>query len=527
MRHPSKWVTVATVVALVGLSACGSSGGKPASVSTPGTSGSGGGAPERGGTLTVLVPSGEWPNIDPAHDTQDTADAALLNSVYGGLFKFGTKGQVIPDLATGYSFSKNGLTVDISLRHGLKFSDGTPVTADDVAWSITRALDPKNACICDADFAALKSVTASGPDTVVLTLSRPFWSIIEAFNATAPNWIVDKAALEKMGTDAYQQTPVAAGPFKVVSNKPSTTLHLTANPSYWDAANHPYVKDLIFTSVGTDQSAYAAVQAGQAQAASAVASIPIINQLKSQSSSIRVITGPALTYQFVSLNDKTPPFNNIVAREALYYATDANALVSSLYKGLYKVVQSPTTEGMDFYLPTVPGYRTYDLAKAKALVKQLGGLHVDLATTTNSQYFETEVTALKSMWARANIQTNIVINNLEQTLNQLRSGSWQALDSNWGGAVDPAPALPTYFESDGPFTGIHDPTLDHLIDQAAATKGHGARLALYKQVAERMSTQAEAPFLYEKPFFTIASGAVQGISSAHYPPYWENAWVKK
>jgi peptide/nickel transport system substrate-binding protein len=476
-------------------------------------------ASQSNGSLKVLVIGGEWPNLDPALDTQDAADSALLSTIYGDLFQFGPHGSVIPDQATGYKFTDGGMAVDISIRHGLTFSDGTPFTAQDVASSISRVLLPQNACICDADFAAVKSVTASGPDTVVLTMSRPFAPIIGAFNGTGPDWTVDPTALAKEGTTGYGQSPVAAGPYKVAHNAANSVLQLTANPLYWKKG-YPKVKNLTYTSVGNDTSAYDALQSGQGQVAAGVTTIPLIKQVMHGSSSIKVYTTPATFYEFVSLNEKAPPFNNIVAREALYYATNPEVLVSHLYGGLYSVVQSPTASGEDFYIPKVPGYRTYNLAKAKALVKQLGGLSVTLATTANTSYWETEVTALQSEWQAAGIKVTLDFNDLEQTLIQLEHNNWEALDSNWGGA-DPALALPTYFESNGPFTGIHDPTLDNMINQAATTTNVATRLHLYKQVAARMNQLAEAPFLYQKPIFTFATKNVHGIST-NAVTYWEN-----
>jgi peptide/nickel transport system substrate-binding protein len=507
-----------TVLLTLGLTAAFGPVGAGASP-TPGRPSTGHQAGSSNGTLKLLVIGGEWPNLDPALDTQDAADSTLLDSIYGDLFEFGAHGVPIPDEASGYKFLNGGMTVDISLRHGLVFSDGTPFTAQDVASSISRVLLPQNACICDADFAAVKSVTASGPDTVVLTMSRPFAPIIGAFNGTGPNWTVDPTALTKEGTTGFGQSPVGAGPYKVVHNAANSVLQLTANPSYWKKG-YPKVKNLTFTSVANDTSAYDAILSGEAQVAAGVTTIPLIKQVMHGSSSIKVYTTPATFYEFVSLNETTAPFNNIKAREALYYATDPQVLVSHLYGGLYSVVESPTASGEDFYIPKVPGYRTYDLAKAKSLVKQLGGLSVTLATTANTPYWETEVTALQSQWQAAGIKVTLAMNDLEETLAQLEHNSWEALDSNWGGA-DPALALPTYFESNGPFTGIHDSTLDNLINEAAATTDNATRLHLYKEVAARMNQLAEVPFLYQKPIFTFATKNVHGISTVAFT-YWEN-----
>jgi peptide/nickel transport system substrate-binding protein len=124
------------------------------------------------------------------------------------------------------------------------------------------------------------------------------------------------------------------------------------------------------------------------------------------------------------------------------------------------------------------------------------------------------------MWQAAGIKVNIALTDLEEVLAQLKSNNWQALDSNWGGA-DPAIAMPTYFSSSGPFTGIHDPTLDNLMNQAAVATSNSARLALYKQVAQRMNQQAEAPFMYTKTFYSFATNSVHGIpTNENSIPWW-------
>jgi peptide/nickel transport system substrate-binding protein len=188
-------------------------------------------------------------------------------------------------------------------------------------------------------------------------------------------------------------------------------------------------------------------------------------------------------------------------------------------------VESATAQGSTFYIPTVPNYRSYDLAKAKSLVKQLGGLTVTLTTTMNTQFWSTEAEALQSMWQAAGIKVNIALTDLEEVLAQLKSNNWEALDSNWGGA-DPAIAMPTYFASNGPFTGIHDSTLDNLMNQAAETTNNSTRLSLYKQIAAHMNEMAEAPFMYTKTLYSFALKSVQGVPTNQTNVPWESVSVK-
>jgi peptide/nickel transport system substrate-binding protein len=470
------------------------------------------------GSLQALLTGGEWPNLDPALDTQAAADATMMDAVFGGLFEFPAGQPVIDDEASGYKFINNGMTFEITLRHGLTFSNGDPLNATVVAANINRDLLPANACICAPDFAAVSSVAASGSNTVVFTLSRPFPSLVYSFDATAPNWMADLSVLAQKGSGAFGQDPVGSGPFEIVSNSASATLALQANPHYWQAG-HPLLENLTFVSIGSDESAYDSILAGQSQVSTNVTTIPLAVQARSDKS-VKVLVSPATGYNFVEMNAKAPPFNNILAREAIYYATDPASIVKNLYHGIYKVVESATASGETVYLPTIPGYRTYNLKKAKALVQQLGGLTVTLGGLTNTQYWETEQGALAAQWEQAGITVNIQVNSLQNYLQELGSGNWQALDTQW---ATPAPelGLPSHFSSTAPLSGTHDPAVDALMNQAAATTDPVRINTLYKKLFETMNTDADVAFLYSKPVITIVSKKVSG-TAAVANSFWED-----
>ena len=473
------------------------------------------------GSLQVTLTAGEWPNLDPGLNTQAAADSAIMSAVFGGLFEYVYRGgslHVVPDEATGYNFTNGGKTFEITLRHGAKFSNGDPLTASVVAANISRDLLPANACICAPSFAAVSSVAASGADTVTLSLSRPFPPLIYSFDGTAPNWPADLSVLAREGAPAFGQHPIGAGPFEIVKNEAIAQVDLTANPNYW-RAGHPLLKHLTFVSVGTDQSAYDSVTTGQSQVATTVTTIPLVEQAR-HSSAVHVSISPATGYNFVEMNSTAAPFNNPIAREAIYYATDPRALVKGLYDNVYKVVETATAPGETIYLPKVSGYRAFDLSKAKALVRQLGGLTVTLGALTNSQYWVTEEDALAAEWKRAGITVNVQVNSLEQYLQELRSGHWQALDTQWGTA-DPALGLPTHFASTAPLSGTKDPVVDSLMNQAAATANHRTRVELYKRLFERMNSNADDVFLYSKPTVTILAKSVHGSTEAAYG-LWED-----
>jgi len=480
------------------------------------------GGPKPGGTITESVSGGLWPTLDPATDNQDAADSEWLSLIYGELFQSGPGGKLLPDLATGYHYSHNGLQLDITMRAGDKFSDGTPLTAADAAWSLNRDLAAPIAQIDFPNFAVVKKPITSSGDTLILNMKSKDAALAQAFVGSAPNWVVDEAALNKMGLKAYDQKPIGAGPFEVKSNAANSTINLVRNPTYWQKGR-PYLAGIKVLSVGDDSTALAAMQSGEVNVADFFGSIPDVLQVE-KSKQFNVIIPPSTFYQFVSLNQKKPPFNNIKAREALYYATNAPLLVKKLYSNFYPVVEGPTAPGeLFFYGPKVPGYLNYNLAKAKAIVKQLGGISFDLATTSNTTYWSTEATVLKQQWAAAGINAKIVLNNLTETLQQLASNNWQALDSNWGGDTDPGLALPYYFSSTGGATGIHSAALDNLMQEGISTFDPEGRAKIYKEIGEMMAKNADAVFLYNKPFLLLATKNI-GWLPTNAKKYGEILW---
>src|ERR1700677_4998165 len=131
------------------------------------------GAPVAVGSITVLEGkgfAGDWPlGLDPATNTTGSADQDYYNAVLGDLFELGAGGKQTDDLATGYQYSNNNKTVTIDLRPGVKFSDGTPLTASVVAWNWTRDLE--SSCTCAPAWQVARvnpKVTTSAPAKGVL-----------------------------------------------------------------------------------------------------------------------------------------------------------------------------------------------------------------------------------------------------------------------------------------------------------------------------------------------------------------------
>jgi peptide/nickel transport system substrate-binding protein len=506
MRRLFMWgaavgVTVLTTLALGGTAASGS--GVPATSHR---------APSHGaGSLTSLESAsyfGNWTGFDPA---VTTTQSEFESSVLGSLFDVGPHFALVPDLATGYRVSDGGLTLTVDLRHGVTYSNGDPFDSSVVAFNWKRDIEPSlpNGLENSTNW-PMTSVDTPDSYTVVAHFSRVFAPVASELNQSSFALMVDPVALQKMGEPAYNITPIGAGPFEVVSDKPGSSLLLKRNPTFWKKG-YPKLDTVKVETVGSDESAYDALLAGQAQTYEGLGTLSLVDQAQ-KSKQLKLYSLPPNSPYVIQFNTAKPPFNNILAREAIYYATDSAAIDKHLFGNHYSLAESPTGPAGLFYEPTVPGYRTYNLAKAKALVKQLGGLTVQLGTINLLLANETDE-ALQAEWKQAGINTTLSSYNLTSLIGQFRSGNWQAMLQT-AGDYDPALGVGVGFRfgSTSPFSGVHDPKLDSYLNAATSTINTAQRAADYKQAFKYMSDRAYAVFMFNVPIYNISTKTVTGFN---------------
>ena len=435
-----------------------------------------------GGTVTVDFAGGAWPTLDPAPATAETSEQPIFSAIYGGLFEVTPKGALAPELATGYSISKNGLIVILHLRHGVKFQDGTQFNAAAVKYNFLRDASPSVGCLCQPFLTAISSIGTPDKYTVVLHLSRKYSPILATLATSMATFIVSPTARASEGA-TFSTHPIGAGPFEVVSDVPNATLSLRRWRGYWDKGT-PHVNQVQFVAVGTGTSAVSAVASGTAQIATGNAiGASDISTAKRQGG-VRVVVQSPLNYYWITMNQNIAPFNNIAARQALYYATDSSVIAKSLLFGLGTSTQVLEGPGQAPYFGTkVAGFPSYDPTKAAALVKQIGGLTFTMQTIANSPVFVELADALQKMYAQAGITVNLDILAHPAAVNNLITGNLQAQLDIYGIYLDPDLALQTIIRCHATINKAYcNPTVDSLLGKIEGTYSATTQLRYYNQI---------------------------------------------
>jgi peptide/nickel transport system substrate-binding protein len=523
----------AAALLLAGAAACSSgssgSGGASASPSVLQTNTSiAVSGPKEGGSLTVLEGkgfSGDWPlGLDPATNTTGSADQDYYDAILGQLFELGNNGKLVYDLATGYQYSNGNKTVTIDLRPGVKFTDGSAMTAQVVAWNWTRDLE--SSCTCAAEWTIARTnpkVTTSAPapgvikvlnsTTIQVNLTAPDGAFIDQFFDTIPNWIISEQSFNSMGEKAFAQLPVGAGPFTIVSDTYSNQIVVKKNPTYWQASQGlPYLNQITFKSVSGDEAAYEAMLSGEGQIYEDMSTPQLITE---SASHFDVFNQLGTSPYDLQLNTAVAPFNNPKAREAIYAMTNFAPILQNIFKNAYPVTEGFTGPGGICYEPTVPGYQGYNATLAKQLVQQSGldKSTIQFGTISSSPVAAETIQALSEEWAAFGVKTSLhtyPLNGLIQAFVANGGKSWQAMIQT-AGAYDPAGGVGVSFRfaSTSPFSGVHDPKLDTILNDAAASSNLSTRCGYYNQAAEYIARNYYGPFYFA---FAPANVSVKGVA---------------
>lgn len=536
MRRTSKLAGL--LAAALVMAACGGDDGGSTGNGAPAAPA---GDPQAGGEMTVLEDTaftGSWPTgLDPATNTTGGANLPMMQSIYGGLFLLradddGSNARVEGNQAESGELSEDGTVFTIKLREGIEFSDGTPMDAEAVKFNMDRSL--ASACTCKPTWPlAPDGIAVVDPTTITITFTQPYAAVSASFPTSNVNWIASPTALEAQGEEDFKINPVGAGPFTVVSNQLSSELVLERNEKYFEEGQ-PYLDKLTFQSIGGDQAAYQALQAGQAQAYEGLNTTPLLEQAQGNDQ-LQVAIQAATSPYVIQLNTKSGPFADQKAREAIYLATDFEAINEGIFKGQYEVSQGFTAPGGLFYEQEVEGYTGYDPERAKELVEEVGGITVTLGTISN--YVAEQInTALQTQWQEAGIEVEIESYQLSTLIQEFIGGQWQAMLQT-AGAWDPASGVGVGFRfgSQSPFSGVADPELDTLLADAASSIDEGERADLYQQAAERIAENHYAPFGLAFAPANISVAGVHGPGLTTVIPaalvnsqvIWDEVWMEQ
>lgn len=328
--------------------------------------------PKRGGTLTTIL-TPEPPILVLGVNNQAPTQLAA-SKIYQSLFKYSFKLDPMPELAKSWSLSDDKMTYTFKLQENVKFHDGTPMTADDVIFSIMKfhmELSPRARPI----FQKIRQATAPDPHTVVLTLASPFEPFLLMFDSTAcaivPKHIYDGTDYR---TNPANQHPIGTGPFQFVEWQRGNFVRFKRFDDYWKPGQ-PYLDEIIYRIIPDSQSRALALQTGQVQLTQANDIEPFdVPRFKKQANLQLELNGWEYASQlsWFEINHRVAPLGDVRVRQAISYAIDRKFILEKLWFGIGKIATGPIVSTTKYYDGAVAKLQPYDPNKAKQLLDAAG-----------------------------------------------------------------------------------------------------------------------------------------------------------
>ncbi|HUW94881.1 MAG TPA: ABC transporter substrate-binding protein [Anaerolineae bacterium] len=479
--------------------------------------------PAIGGTL-VWAMAEEAGTLDP-HLESRTASSQIEIYFGAALIALAGDGSFLPWLAESWDISEDGLTWDFKLREDVLFHDGTPLTAQDYAWTFSRALDPDTGST-GAGTLLGGVVSAAAVDDYTLRLTLESASFPLLVNLATIAWVqpMPQASFEELGDDFGRQ-PIGTGPFKFKEWITGDRIVLERNPDYdWGPAfvhgGAPYIENLEFRIIPEYSTIIAGLEAGEIDLADVQ---PKDVQRIKDTGMFRFIEG---MYQgsgyFLAMNTSKPPFDDIRVRQAFNMAVDKDVLVQTVALGAGVPLYGPLTPSTMGYWSGVEdlGYQ-YDLDGAKDLLAEAGyelgsdgilqkdGEPLKLTLNVSSNFEDrVKIAQILQEQYRA-LGVDIEIEQLEHTM---------IIEQVWPGNYEIALMMMEYPEFDlmgymfsSAMIGAlnmsmwSDPELDDLLTASKTTMDPAARQEIANQVQQYLVENAVTAPLYAAKTYTAFS----------------------
>lgn len=455
----------------------------------------------------VLGHKDDAQSLDPRRG-RITPDRRLTTLIYSSLVRATAQG-IVPDLAERWETPSPTVYV-FHLRRGVRFHNGTALTAEDVKYTYDTIRDPAFASPDLSTFRVIKAVSMNGPYEVRFELSAPF----APFLSELTRGIVPKAYAEANPANVNLR-PVGSGPFKFVEWIPNTRIVLDANREYYGGA--PKITRLTLLPIPDTTVRMLQFETGEIDALFSFApSTQILRAIASKKYAVHEVAGS--TANFIQLNAGRPPLNDRRVRQAIAYAIDRQQIARFIYLGMSVPGSSPILPSSPFHeRGTDP--MSYNEQRARALLREAGfekGFTIELETVADlerQQYSE----LIQRQLAKVGITVVLKPREAATIVRDWVTANYDLMTFGLGNAPDPDSILYRRFHSSqmppaGQNAGYRNPQVDRLLDEARAATDQARRKQLYSEAQKIIVADVPIIILTYGPEHILAHPRLRGAT---------------
>ena len=458
--------------------------------------------------ITVGIAQDLDESLDP-HKAVAAGTKEVMFNVFEGLMKPTPEGDLIPAVAEKYEVSDDQLVYTFTIRDGIKFHNGQPVTAGDVVNSITRCIEPSEAGVLAVEpLSAVEKVTGMDERTVQIRLKEPNTEFLAYLTL----------AILPAEYDGQDTAPVGTGPFKFVSRAAQDNIVLERFDDYW--GEKAYLDKVTYKIIENADSILMSLQSGAVDLFAHLTS----TQVAQLGDEFNIEEGTMNLVQAMYLNNAVAPFDDVRVRQALCYAIDRQQILDLAFDGYGSLIGSSMYPAFGKYFDdSLTNYYTYDVEKAKALLADAGypdGFSMTITVPSNYQPHLDTAQVIVEQLKQVGITAEILPVTWESWLNDTYMGrQFQATVVGVDASTMTARALLERFTSTAGnnFINYNNAEYDAFFQEAVSAADDAAQTAAYKKAEANLTENAANVYIQDLADLVAVRKGLEGVR--FYPIY--------
>ncbi len=494
------------------------------------------GTPKTGGHLRMIMPV-EPPTLNNNTDGSDLYSVSIGRHIVQHLVDADPNTvDLKPQLAERWEFSPDKKVLTFYLRKGVKFHNGDPFTADDVVFTYKAVMEPKhNTTRYRGVMNELETVEKVDEHTVrfvwkkaaSLSLSWAGYLHIlpsKAYTAPGPDGVVPE-----FNTHPLNRAPIGTGPYKFVEWKTGDYIAIERDPNYWDASDPSYIDRITFKVITDDTTALQVFKRGDADLITMTAEQwHQEGERFKRDEKYKVVSFYRPSFNYIGWNTRKPPFDDARVRTAMTWATNREAIVETVLRGLARVIEYSQVTQPEFNDPFLP-VRKYDPEKARALLAEAGWKDSDgdglidkdgkpftfefLATASNPALMQI-VQILQNDLKQLGITMEIRTYEWGTFIDRVRKGNFEAFSAGWrlGSDFDPYDLFHSTSATGGAnYTGFSHAETDALCERIRVEFDDAMVASLSRRLHGILYSQQPYTFLVQSQANAVVSKRLNGV----------------
>ena len=458
--------------------------------------------------ITVGIAQDLDESLDP-HKAVAAGTKEVMFNVFEGLMKPTPEGDLIPAVAEKYEVSDDQLVYTFTIRDGIKFHNGQPVTAGDVVNSITRCIEPSEAGVLAVEpLSAVEKVTGMDERTVQIRLKEPNTEFLAYLTL----------AILPAEYDGQDTAPVGTGPFKFVSRAAQDNIVLERFDDYW--GEKAYLDKVTYKIIENADSILMSLQSGAVDLFAHLTS----TQVAQLGDDFNIEEGTMNLVQAMYLNHAEKPFDDVRVRQALCYAIDRQQILDLAFDGYGSLIGSSMYPAFGKYFDdSLTNYYTHDVEKAKALLADAGypdGFSMTITVPSNYQPHIDTAQVIVEQLKEVGITAEILPVTWESWLNDTYVGrQFQATVVGVDASTMTARALLERFTSTAGnnFINYNNAEYDAFFQEAVSAADDAAQTAAYKKAEANLTENAANVYIQDLADLVAVRKGLEGVR--FYPIY--------